>query len=558
MAMAEYFDRRTRRYRSPARLVAAAPEVRNAEILLERAGFQPTVRPVPGAQLPPGGWLLCDYGCEHFGGVRCVTGRAAATFAEERPLPVRITLGESVSEALGTPDNQHAMHDFTVELPPMGRAEFGQSAFRFVRIENCDPEKMLDLRELSLVVLERDLECRGKFHCDDPLLDAIWSAAGRTIHLCLQEYLWDGAKRDQLVWMGDMHPELLAVAAIFGREQTAERSMDYMRDETPLPGFMNNMPGYSLCWLLCQHDWYWLYGDSDYLQSQQPYLAALLELLCRKVEINDAEFLDRERFIDWAHFSQPERLDGGFHALLVRALSAGQKLVRILGEEELDLRLAAALKLLRGRPVEPGAAKSVAAMRVLAGLEEAKGANAAILACDPLCGVTPFHGLYLLQARAMAGDIAGCFDLMRGYWGTMLKLGATTFWEHFEVDWAENAGRIDELPEPGRHDVHREYGEDCFMGLRHSLCHGWGAGVAFFMAQTLLGVRIAAPGAGKVLIAPQLHDLKEVSGVFPTVHGDIAVRHWRTWDGAIATEVAAPPGIEVTVAAAEDRLPPVR
>lgn len=544
--MAEYLDRRARRYRSPVRLVQAAPEVRNATILLERAGFQPAVRPVPEAELPPGSWLLLDYGCEYFGGVRCVTGRTAATFPAERPIPVRITLGESVSEALGTPDNQHAMHDFAVELPPMGRAEFGQSAFRFVRIENRDPEKTLNLRELSLVAVERDLECRGQFHCDDPLLNAVWDAAGRTIRLCMQELLWDGAKRDQLVWAGDLHPELLAAATVFGRQEVVERSMDYLCAETPLPGFMNGMPGYSLVWLLCQHDWHRFYGDRDYLRSRRAYLVGLLELLCAKVANDDAEFLDCSGFIDWAHCGEPEALRGGFHALLVRALSAGQRLIRILGEKELDVRLTAALKTLRGRPVVPGHAKSVAAMRVLAGLEAPRVANAAVLGQDPLHGLTPFHGLDLLQARALAGDETGCFELLRGYWGSMIKLGATTFWEHFDVDWAENAGRIDELPEPGRHDVHREYGTDCFKGWRNSLCHGWGAGVAAFLMEYVAGVRIVVPGAKQIAIEPHLYDLNEVSGVFPTLSGDIAVRHTRRGDGTIATEVEAPPGKSIS------------
>ena len=78
------------------------------------------------------------------------------------------------------------------------------------------------------------------------------------------------------------------------------------------------------------------------------------------------------------------------------------------------------------------------------------------------------------------------------------------------------------------------------------------------MARTLLGVRVLTPGARKVSIAPELYDLTEVSGAFPTIHGDIVIRHRRLHDGAIATEVAAPPGVEVTVAAAADSLPPTR
>lgn len=40
-------------------------------------------------------------------------------------------------------------------------------------------------------------------------------------------------------------------------------------------------------------------------------------------------------------------------------------------------------------------------------------------------------GYYILTARAMAGDYEGCLEAIREYWGGMLSLGATTFWEDF-------------------------------------------------------------------------------------------------------------------------------
>jgi len=42
-----------------------------------------------------------------------------------------------------------------------------------------------------------------------------------------------------------------------------------------------------------------------------------------------------------------------------------------------------------------------------------------------------FYGYYMLNARAEAGDYQGAMDNIREYWGSMLDLGATTFWEDF-------------------------------------------------------------------------------------------------------------------------------
>jgi hypothetical protein len=46
------------------------------------------------------------------------------------------------------------------------------------------------------------------------------------------------------------------------------------------------------------------------------------------------------------------------------------------------------------------------------------------------------------------------------------------------VAWTNNAFRIDELPVAGKKDIHGDYGEFCYKGFRHSLCHGWSSGPA--------------------------------------------------------------------------------
>ena len=68
-------------------------------------------------------------------------------------------------------------------------------------------------------------------------------------------------------------------------------------------------------------------------------------------------------------------------------------------------------------------------------------------------------------------------------YGAMLDKGATTFWEDFDLAWVEGSGRIDEFPQNGEKDIHGDYGAYCYVGFRHSLCHGWSAGVIAFMKE---------------------------------------------------------------------------
>jgi hypothetical protein len=65
----------------------------------------------------------------------------------------------------------------------------------------------------------------------------------------------------------------------------------------------------------------------------------------------------------------------------------------------------------------------------------------------------------------------------------MLDVGATSFWEDFDIEWTRGSSRIDEPPREGEKDIHGDYGAFCYVGFRHSLCHGWSAGVIGFMKE---------------------------------------------------------------------------
>ena len=96
-------------------------------------------------------------------------------------------------------------------------------------------------------------------------------------------------------------------------------------------------------------------------------------------------------------------------------------------------------------------------------------------------GFSTFMSYYLLSAIA-SRDKQLAIDLMKEYYGAMLDRGATSFWEDFNMDWLEGSGRIDEI-DPSKKDLHGDYGAYCYVGLRHSLCHGWSAGVAKFIKE---------------------------------------------------------------------------
>ena len=64
------------------------------------------------------------------------------------------------------------------------------------------------------------------------------------------------------------------------------------------------------------------------------------------------------------------------------------------------------------------------------------------------------------------------------------------------------------------------------------------------MAETVLGVQILSPGCREVAIRPQLGDLEEVTGCYPTPQGVIRITA-RKENGKTVTEIIAPKGIAV-------------
>ena len=158
-----------------------------------------------------------------------------------------------------------------------------------------------------------------------------------------------------------------------------------------------------------------------------------------------------------------------------------------------------------------------------------------------------FMGYYVLLAKAKLGEYTEALDIIRSYWGGMLQMGATTFWEDFDIRWMENAAPIDRFPQPDEKDVHADYGNYCYKGLRHSLCHGWSSGVIAWMSRYILGVEVLEPGCRKLRIAPNLCDLSWVEGSYPTPYGEIEMKHVRLHQG-IRTVIRVPEGVEVEFA----------
>ena len=441
--------------------------------------------------------------------------------------------------------NDHARRDLMVEVGMMSMNPIGETGFRFVRIDLLEEEVTLVLKSICAALVYKDVPYRGSFTCNDPLLNRIWDVGAYTVHLSMQEYIWDGIKRDRLVWVGDMHPEITTIKAVFGEDESVEKSLDFIRKETPLPGWMNHMASYSMWYSIIVHDWYFYTGKKEFLEKQKDYLKGILDQLSAHIDENGQDTVDEGRFLDWPSEGKKKIVDAGVQALHIWATESLKEIFQILGEDKWVEQCEKDLEKLRCYETDPEGYKQAAALLVLVGAKDAKEINESLLKKGGAKGMSTFMGYYILTARAMAGDYEGCLSAIREYWGGMLRLGATTFWEDFDVDWMKNAAPIDELPKEGQVDVHASYGRYCYKGYRHSFCHGWASGVTPWLSENVLGIKILEPGCKKMKVEPHLGDLQWAKGTYPTPYGDIFVSHVKKADGTIETVVDAPEEIEV-------------
>jgi len=162
-------------------------------------------------------------------------------------------------------------------------------------------------------------------------------------------------------------------------------------------------------------------------------------------------------------------------------------------------------------------------LATLAGVADAARGEALYrrsLASEDFLGLdTPYFTCYVLEAMSKLGHDERALRLVRDYFGSMVRKGATSFWE---------------VHKPRRDD-------DIVRGVAcRSKSHAWGAGVTGWLTARVLGVRPIEPGYRTALVTPNRMGLDFVRGAVPTPAGTIAV-DWPT--GQSEMTVVLPQGV---------------
>ncbi|MBR1434631.1 MAG: alpha-L-rhamnosidase [Bacteroidales bacterium] len=530
-------------YLQPTRIVWETG-VENSSALLRPYAGQAALQERNVMVMKKGSAVLVDFGKEIQGRVQIVRSLSGGG-----PINVRVRMGESVAEAMSdvhaegsTATNDHAMRDLHIEVPSLGVAETNRSGFRFARID-VEDDVVLNVVALRAVSEYRDLPYLGTFNCSDDRLNQIWKTGAYTVQLNMQEYVWDGIKRDRLVWIGDMHPEVTTITTVFGEQPVVKKSLDFIRDITPADQWMNGYITYSMWWLLIQRDHYRYTGNLEYLKEQHDYISKLLDHIMENIDGNKEAFKGGVRFVDWPTADKRDVIHAGMQCVALMSMEAGAEIARLLGDKQMGSKCAETASRLKTYTPDSKGNKQAASLLSLSGLMDPQ-ACADIIMKDGPNGFSTFFGYYMLEALAKAGKYEEAMDIMSKYWGAMLDLGATTFWEDLEYSQVAKASRIDELVPEGAYDMHGDGGAYCYVGYRHSYCHGWASGPTSWLSHHVLGVYPVEPGYKTVCIEPHLGNLSWAEGTVATPYGQIKVSHKKGADGKVATTVELPKGVK--------------
>ena len=492
--------------------------------------------------------ILLDFGSELVGSLELLVSKAS----NPDGVHVRIRFGESASEAI-TPiaeknaTNDHATRDMSVLLTRWSQQTVGYTGYRFVYIELEDEDAWIDLAAVRGIFTYRDIPYLGSFGCENKRLEQIYKVSAYTVHLCMQNMLWDGIKRDRLVWIGDTHPEMLAIRSVFGESEVVDEALTYISKTNRLPEWPNKHTTYGYWYLMILWDWYWYTGKEELVWELKNYWKGLTELLISQVHEENEELLNEEEFkcgffIDWPT-KGTEEAKAGTYALFRLALLSSAKLCELTGESELEKCCLEVAELLSQKELPHNNRKQIVALMKLAGMLDSETAGA-VLTKDGGKGMSTFMSYYILSAVIDTAGIDPALEMMEEYYGAMLDAGATTFWEDFDLEWVREGARIDELPSQDGYDIHGDNGRFCYQGMRHSLCHGWSAGPAAILPERLLGIEILAPGCKKLSVKPNLGKLTWAKGTYPTPYGLVHVYAWREGEQTLV-DITAPDEIEI-------------
>ena len=463
--------------------------------------------------------LLADFGKETFGFLQL--------HGVQGPGKLSVYYGESKEEALST-DHCETLDRLTINTS--GKTDTTLSLSKAFRYINIQYDGSVSIDSVSMEHEYADLPDKGSFTCSDTTINAIYETARYTLHLSTREFFIDGIKRDRWVWSGDAYQSYLMNYYLMNDNETVKRTMYALRGKDPVTSHINTIMDYTFYWFLGIYDYYLYSGDTSFLQQNYPRMKSLMEYcLGRRNKDGLMEGLPGDWiFIDWANGLSKKGELSFEQLLLCRSLETMALCAGIAGDNNGSVKysqLSAGLRkklfdlywneskqaLVHSR-VDGKQTDNVTRYANMFAIffgyfndAQKQAVKKSVLLNDSVQKITtPYMRFYELEALCAMGEQSYVLNQMKDYWGGMLKLGATSFWEEYD-------------PTKKGAEHYAMYGR----AFGKSLCHAWGASPLYLLGKYYLGIKPTSAGYATYTIEPALGGLHWMQGKVPTPAGNI-------------------------------------
>jgi hypothetical protein len=377
-----------------------------------------------------------------------------------------------------------------------------------------------------------DVKEQGSFKCSDEEINRIYDVSRYTFHLNTREFFIDGIKRDRWVWSGDAYQSFLMNYYLYFDKGTVTRTLLALRGKDPVTSHINTIMDYTFYWFLGIYDYYLYTGDTTFITQFYPRMQSMMEYcLGRRDKDGLLQGLPGDWiFIDWAD-KLSKKGEVSFEQLLFcRSLETMGLCADMAGEKADAARYrqyAAELKsklfsiywndtkqaLVHSR-VDGKQTDNVTRYTNMFSIffdyftpQQKEAVKKSVLLNDSIQKITtPYMRFYELEALCAMGEQSYVLKEIKDYWGGMLRLGATSFWEEYD-------------PSKKGAEHYAMYGRE----FGKSLCHAWGASPIYLLGKYYLGVKPVSPGYETYTIQPVLGGLQWMEGKVPTPDGNIEV-----------------------------------
>ena len=504
------------------------------EEILKADGKTARINPPKGKQAV----IVLDFGKEVVGNFRVEASGGPAT--------LDVAYGESLQECLQEKPFQ-GIDSIDASQGPWKWINPLRRAFRYVKVTVSECSAPLEVDYFGLDLVHYPVENKGSFRCSDELLNRVWEVGRYTTSLCMQDYYEDGVKRDRMLWIGDLRIETLSGYYAFGEYKLARRDLIRLADIQMADGAIPAvgpgpstliLPDYCAYYVSELWEYYLHSGDKATIKLLYPNVKHQMEWfetqLNERSLIKDADRKEWWCFIDWCDMEKKDEVTA-LEAVYYDALQSAASLASVVGDRRKADDYRAGAKLVKDAINERLWNKDIGAyvdcrtslgmsarisqqsnsLAMLFGIADAKQSESIQrVIFDPSKvepTTTPYMNFYVVKALYSLQKDQQALDLIRSYWGGMIKRGATTFWEIYDPRKPD-----DFVPDSGL-----------------SLCHGWSAGVTSILPAEVVGVKPVQPGSKEILIAPHMADLEWAEAVVPTPRGDITVSWKKGLSGSI-------------------------